>query len=127
MANFTKTNKFVEMAKKETTLSRLLAGRTKIETEDVIKNYPDGVTLIEFDYIEQNEQAYPIFCIAENKEVCFFGGLVLDKIARKWIEAYEGDIEMASDDLKTSGGVKVKLSTKKTSTGKTITSVEVLG
>lgn len=118
---------FAAIARKETSLSRVMEGREKVKTDYIIENYPDGVTLTEFDIVTVNGDTFPVFAFAENNELCFFGGAVLTNIANEWAAAMSGDIEAASNELKAMGGVKVKLANGKTKKGNSLTTVTVVG
>lgn len=125
-------NKFTQLAKKQTTLSPVMEGRDKISTKQIKEDYPDGITITEFDFVtttdpKKGESTFPVFAFAEDPKACFFGGEVLNRIAQEWAGAYGGDIEAASAELKKAGGVKVKLSSKEGKMGNTYTAVEVLG
>lgn len=125
-------NKFSQVAKKETQLSPVMEGREKISMKEIKKDYGGVVTIVEFDFITTNdpkkggESTFPVFAIAEDAGLCFFGGELLNRIARNWVSLYNGDIEAASDALKESGGVKVKLESKTTKGGRDFTAVTVL-
>jgi len=123
-------NKFTQKAQEMTSKSPLLNGKTKYSTDEMIKAYPDGFTIIAFDLIEGNnakgeEVSYPIFNIAENETVVYFGGTVLKKICQGWLDMFDGDIEEANNELK-KDGVKVKLSVGRTKKGNNIVNVEIL-
>lgn len=125
-------NIFAEIAKKETTLSPVLQGRTKVSVADIISKYPDGVTIMEFDLIRTKdkkgvESEYPVIAIKEDSAVCFFGGFVLHRIVKEWAELYSGDVAEASRNLAEAGGVKIKMQESKTNSGNNITTVEVVG
>lgn len=124
-------NKFSQVAKKETQLSPVMEGREKISMKEIKKDYDGVVTIVEFDFITTNdpkkgESTFPVFAIAEDEGLCFFGGELLNRIARNWASLYDGDIEAASNALKESGGVKVKLESKTTKGGRDFTAVTVL-
>lgn len=118
---------FTESAKSAVTLSELMNGREKIDTATIIRDYLGGVTLTAFDIISVEGKQYPVFTIAENDNVYYNGGHVLNKIVEKWVEAYDGNITDASDDLGECGGLKIKLKESKTKKGNNITNVEILG
>lgn len=124
-------NKFSQAAKKQTQLSPVMEGREKISIREIKEQYKGVVTITEFDFITTNdpkkgESTFPVFAIEEDPSLCFFGGELLNRIARDWAALYEGDIEAASSALKDSGGVKVKLESKTTKGGHDFTSVTVL-
>ncbi len=121
---------FRKIAKDELTLSPLMEGRTKLDSDELMKKYPDGVKVIGFDFVtiwdekSQSEKAVPVF--ATNNNEFFFGGTVAAKVASAWGAAYDGDIEAANSDLEKSGGVTMKFSRGKTKKGNNLTAVEIL-
>lgn len=117
---------FRDLAKKDTTLSELMENREKIQTGEVIKNFPDGITLNAVDVIKTSDAKYPVFTFLEDSNKFYCGGVVLSKIVDTWLKAYNGDLGMCNHDLAESGGVKVKLTERKTRDGKNITEVEVV-
>lgn len=117
-------NKFTEMAKKATTLSELMVGR-KLDTEELIEKFPDGVTVIECDTVDTDEAHYAVVRFAEISDAFYTGGIVLTNIVDAWINEYNGDMSLLNHDLHESGGVKVKLTAKKTKNGKNVTAIEV--
>ena len=124
------TNKFAEIARKECVLSAIMDGKTKISTEDVIKKYPNGITITGFDVISLDNgevnSAFPVLIFKENPAECFFGGALLTKIVAEWV-AVCGDVESASNELAESGGVRIKMTAGKTKAGKNITKIDIIG
>lgn len=118
---------FRDLARKATTLSELMENREKIQTGEVIKNFPNGITLNAVDIIKTTGAEYPVFTFSEDSSRFYCGGIVLSKIVDKWVEEYNGDLGMLNHDLAEMGGVKVKLKETKTRDGKNnITEVEVV-
>lgn len=118
---------FRAMAKKETELSELMNGREKISTEDVIANTPNGATIVAVDMVHSSDGDYGVFHLKEYPNNFYCGGLILSKIAKSWINEYDGDASLCSDELAKSGGVKVKLAQKRTkSSNRDVTTVEVI-
>lgn len=117
---------FRDLARKATTLSELMENREKISTEDVIKNFPDGITINAVDVIKTSTATYPVFTFADDNTKFYCGGIVLTKIVNMWLEEYNGDLGMLNHDLAESGGVKVKLAESKTKDKKNVTTVEVM-
>lgn len=118
---------FRDLARKATTLSELMENRVKIKTEDVIKNFPDGITLNAVDVIKTTDAKYSVFTFSEDSNRFYCGGIVLNKIVNTWLDEYNGDLGLLNHDLAESGGVKVKLTVTKTRDGKNnITHVEVI-
>ena len=87
---------------------------------------PNGVTVMEFDMVESDTGAYPVFTIAENPHVFACGGRILGNICIAWAKEYGGDVETASNELKASGGVKMRFYAGRTKTGNNLTKVEIL-
>lgn len=117
---------FKQTAEKATTLSYIMAGREKRTTDDMINSYPNGFTITEFDMVTIKNSMFPVVAIAEDDNVFYYGGTVLSRICEEWVTAYDGDITQASEDLKNSGGVRIKLSYGKTKTNQNLTRVEIL-
>ena len=118
---------FRNLARKATTLSELMENRVKIQTSDVIKNFPDGITINAVDMIKTSDAEYPVFTFSEAPNSFYCGGIVLTKIVDTWLDEYNGDLELLNHDLVETGGVKVKLTEAKTRDGKNnITQVEVI-
>ena len=117
---------FRKIAENNTSSSPVMRGREKIATDDVIAKYPGGITLTGFDIIPNDNGGYAIFTFAEEPDKFINGGSILTKIAFEWADGFDDDVAAASRTLAESGGVKVRLSRKKTKKGNTITAVEVL-
>lgn len=120
-------NIFAEIARKETTLSPLMSGKVKISVKDIREKYTDGVTITAFDIVENGENPYAVFTIAEEPDCFAFGGEVMTKICIQWGAHFEGDVEKANDALAQAGGVRVKFDVKTTKSGRSVTTVEVIG
>lgn len=115
-------NKFLQSAKESLNGNKLMLNREKVSTDYIIERYPNGITITEFDFIVKADgTSYPILCYAEESNKYFNGGALFDKVCTGWITLAEGDIERASEELKQVGGVKFKLTKKRTKTGRTIT------
>lgn len=119
-------NLFSTVARKETTLSPLMDNRTRLSTDELIAQYPQGVTVREFDFIGTGEDAYPVFAFAENPQMFAFGGKVFAGVARAWADMYDGDIEKASSELYAAGGVKMVFAKSRAKNGNTVTTVTVI-
>lgn len=119
---------FRELAKRQTTLSPVMVDREKVKTDDLIESYPDGFTIIAFDYVssKKSKGQYPVYNIAEDPSVFCNGGTVLDRIFSEFVKACDGDVAEASEELRRQGGLKVKLGHGTTKSGDDLTTVEVL-
>ena len=115
-------NKFELLAKESFNSCPLMENREKIGTNAIIVDNPNGITIDGFDLIESRDQSgkdvkYCIITYKEQPEYYYLGGEALTKIIEKWIEAYKGEIELANEDLKKSGGCKLKLELVRTKRG----------
>ena len=125
------SNMFARIARSATSLSPIIEGKVKIPTEDIIKIYPDGITINNFDMVSGTDQQgaptmYPVYTFEEDDTKFGFGGAVLKKIIESWIAAFDGDIESTQKALKANGGVKLRFSQGRTKRGNNITMVEVV-
>ena len=119
-------NKFATVARKVTTLSPLMEGKEKIDNDDIIREYKEGITVTGFDFITTDGDTYPVLVFDEDSNKFFFGGAVMNNICQGWSAMFDGDIEKANDELSASGGVKIKFSKSKTKSGNTIILPEVV-
>lgn len=122
MAN---NNLFANIARRATTLSPLMEGRDKMETKDIIEQYPDGVTVTAFDMVGSGDEAYPVFVFAEEPTKFAFGGAVFKSIVLAWIENFEGSISDASAALTATGGVRMVFEHTTTKQGRSLTNVKI--
>ena len=117
---------FKEAAIKSTTLSELMNDRVKVSTDEIISQYPNGVTIEEFDFITAGDNQYYIATIKEDSKAYINCGTVLSKVFDAFVTGFDGDIAGASAELKNAGGIKIKLTKTRTRGGNTITTVTVL-
>ena len=111
-------NIFASIARKATTLSPMMEGRERMGIDELIANYPDGVTITAFDMISTGVDSYPVLNIAEDSNV--------NNIVHDWLEHFEGDIDTANNALAAAGGVRVKFAKSRTKSGNNLTTVQVL-
>lgn len=116
---------FKNKALAATTVTKIMEGRVKISTDELINKYPDGVTITGFDFMKGEDGKYPVCIFSENPNECFFGGTALTAICDSWMDGYD-DTEKCSADLAAEGGVKVKFSKGKTKTNRNFTKCEIL-
>lgn len=118
---------FKKMAQDELSLSPLMAGRDQIKTDDLIGQ---TVTVTGFDFATITdkgvEKTFPVLLLKEYPDRYYNGGALLSKLCRCWAEAYDGDIEAASDDLAAEGGVQLRFTATKTKSGNNLTAVDVI-
>ena len=117
---------FKAAAIESTTLSELMNDRIKVSTDDIIRDYPNGITIEQFDFVAAGESQYYIATIKEDPQVYINCGTVLGKVFDAFVNGFEGDVNCASYELKNAGGIKVKLAKTRTRGGNTITTVTVL-
>lgn len=124
---------FKKIALDATTMSELMNGRDKMDTEELIKKYPNSVTIDFIDNVnmqqEDGEENVWIFVTEEQPDKFTFAGFVLAKIFNNILSEFEGDyavmIETYNSALK-EDKLRVKLERAKTKTKREITKVTVL-
>lgn len=125
---------FKKIALDATTMSELMNGRDKMDTEELIKKYPDGVTIDFIDNVSMSQEDGEaenvwIFVTEEQPDKFTFAGFVLAKIFNNILSEFEGDyaemIETYNSALK-EDKLRVKLERAKTKTKREITKVTVL-
>lgn len=124
---------FKKIALDATTMSELMNERDKMDTEELIKKYPNGVTIDFIDNVnmqqEDGEENVWIFVTEEQPNKFTFAGFVLAKIFNNILDEFEGDyaemIEMYNSALK-EDKLRVKLERAKTKSKREITKVTVL-
>lgn len=124
---------FKKIALDATTMSELMNGRDKMDTEELIKKYPNGVTIDFIDNVnmqqEDGEENVWIFVTEEQPNKFTFAGFVLAKIFNDILAEFEGDyaemIETYNSALK-EDKLRVKLERAKTKSKREITKVTVL-
>lgn len=90
-----------DLAIKELVLSPIMEGREKLKMEDLVKVYPKGVTITAVDMIPDAKtgELYSLFTFEEDETKFASGGVIFNKIAKKWLEEYDYDIHNLSHDL----------------------------
>lgn len=124
---------FKKIALDATTMSELMNGRDKMDTEELIKKYPNGVIIDFIDNVnmqqEDGEENVWIFVTEEQPNKFTFAGFVLAKIFNNILDEFEGDyaemIETYNSALK-EDKLRVKLERAKTKSKREITKVTVL-
>ena len=124
---------FKKIALDATTMSEIMNGRDKMDTEELIKKYPEGVTIDFIDNVnmqqEDGEENVWIFVTEEQPNKFTFAGFVLAKIFNNILAEFEGDyaemIKTYNSALK-EDKLRVKLERAKTKSKREITKVTVL-
>ena len=117
---------FRDVAEKSTLLSVLQKDRTKISTEELVKKFPDGITVNQFDIATIDNKAFAVVTFAEDNNYYYNGGTILTKMCIAWAQGFGGDTESASVALLKSGGVKLKFTETKTKSGNNVTTITVV-
>lgn len=123
------TFSFKKSAQESISLSRLHAGRTQLDTDDIIGQ---TLTIVEFDIANMVEKKtgevkqFGVFVFEECPEKYYNGGYVLTKMAEVWAAAFNGDTEAASIALANEGGVPIRCTATKTKDGNNLTNIEIL-
>jgi hypothetical protein len=125
---------FKKIALDATTMSELMNGRDKMDTEELIKKYPDGVTIDFIDNVNMSQEDGEaenvwIFVTEEQPDKFTFGGFVLAKIFNNILAEFEGDYDAMIEEYNSSlkeDKLRVKLERAKTKTKREITKVTVL-
>lgn len=116
-------NKFAQAAQEALSLSRIMEGREKLETEEILGQ---ELTVDEFDIVTLDGKNFGVCHFAEYPNHYYNGGAILTKLFASWASLYSGDIEAASNGLKKEGGVRIMLSAAKTKKGNNLTAVSLL-
>ena len=86
---------FKKIALEATIMSELMNGRDKMDTEELIKKYPNGVIIDVIDNVnmqqEDGEENVWIFVTEEQPDKFTFAGFVLAKIFNGILRNFEGD------------------------------------
>lgn len=110
---------FKNIAQRETVISDIMTNRKKVDKTDGVINIED------FDLVANKDGEVYAVC-AINEDEFINGGFVLTRIFTSIVEEYNGEKETAREDFRREGGLKVKLTRKKTRGNRDITAVEVL-
>lgn len=120
-------NKFAMKAKQATEGGdELFKGRDRLKMENLINTYPNGVLVTEFRKLKGPRGDFWLIGFAEDPAVCFSATSVLEDILTEWVDGYDS-VVAASDDLKRSGGCKLKLYYKTGKSGNQYVAVDVIG
>lgn len=113
---------FKKSATKNLVVSSLMQDREKISVEEIIAQYPNGITIVAFDMIHGAANGdYPVVLFAEDdSKFLMGGGKIFAGIVNDWLANFEGDSEKGSAELAEQGGCKIKFS-KRRSTKSTFT------
>ena len=110
------------MKQKENALTK---DREKGKIEDVIALYPNGVTLIAADVLDDKKEGrtYSVLNFIEDPDHFYFGGSVVTDFIENLVAQYETKDEF---DRELSEGLVVKFEKKRSKNGRTYVSVEIV-
>ena len=118
---------FRKIAIDELSLSHLIAGKEKLTSNDLVGK---EVTVTDFDFVtildKGEEKNFPVLLLKEYPANYYAGGALLNKLCCAWASEYDGDVEAASNDLHSSGGVKIRISRTTTRTGNSLIRIDVV-
>lgn len=117
---------FSQIASKTLSSCSLMTNRQKVTTDVILLEHPQYVTITGFDFAYSIQGEYAVVELAEYTNKYYPCGMSITNICRKWLEAYEGDIELANKDLKQGNGCRVKLERVRTAKGNQFIKVTVL-
>lgn len=118
-------SKFKTIAKEHTEGSFVTAGREKVEVEELMRVFPEGVTVTQFDFLPGDNGEFAVCGFKEDENAFFFGGKILTDMCKAWVEGY-ADTKESSADLTAEGGVKLRFKRSKTKANRDVTLVEVV-
>lgn len=108
-----------EYIEKKNRTAKLIKGKTKIETSDVIGK---EITLIGYGFMTDNGKEYAVVTLKEFPDNFLFCGKVLTDEIRK----LEGEFGDDLNDILASGEVRVILKTQSSKNGRKYTSADFL-
>lgn len=121
-------SRFADVAKKnQKAVCPQMEDREKVNIEDIITDYPDGIRITAVGIITVDNEDIAVFNFEEDPKAFFFGGKVLTGLAKDWIsDIGDGDQAKTNEELKKDNGCVLKLSRKKNKKGQTYTAYEVI-
>lgn len=114
---------FKKLAQEAVASSSVMANRTKISTDDVLNKV---LTITDFDIVPGTKGPHAVVLFSEFSANYYNGGKALTAMCNKWVDAYDGDIDLCRAELSADGGVKVSLSRIITKDGNPFTTVTVI-
>lgn len=114
-----------DIAKKAVGNGGLTSGLEKMKLDDVIKTYPNCVTITGAELITAGGSTFPVFTFAEDETKYFSGGKALREMVEAWIEDYDGDLSAVNADLQVEP-VRIRMRKTTTKAGRSFTDVGIL-
>jgi len=100
-------------------------GLDKITVDEIIAQYPDGITLTGANIVKMGDVTFPVFTFTEEPKRYFSGGKALREMVDAWLEASDGDLREVNDWLK-ANPMKIRMSKVRTKSGNMFTQVETV-
>ena len=100
--------------------SPVMKNREKIQIDDIIRDYPEGITIREIDIIPGNPD-YIVCRFDENPRAYFFGGKALNEAFFTMLKDFGGDLSDLNSELANTFGLRCKPKKIKTKSGKPFT------
>lgn len=129
------TFNFKQAAQAQTSLSPIMVGKEKLETEDVLNR---DLTIIGFDFAPKFDQngnpivdengvpdEFGVVVFKEHPDSYYCVGTVFSKVCKAWAAPFQ-TVKAASEALEAEGGVRVRFKSGKTKKGNNLTSVDIL-
>lgn len=127
---------FKKAAQQETSLSAIMVGRNKLDTDDILNK---ELTIVAFDFAPKFDEkgrpvvdestgevdTFGVVVFKEFPESYYSVGTVFTKVCKAWAAEFNSPAE-ASEALTAEGGVRVRFSPSKTKKGNNLTAVEIL-
>lgn len=115
------------IAKKATTIAEIFGDKEKISTEDIIRDFPNGIHIDKIEYVSiDSDKNFWAYTFKEAPYKFAFAGHILGKIFECILEECEGDYAKTYEEFEKSGGLYVVLKNGKTKSGMNVTLVDVL-
>lgn len=127
---------FKQAAEQAVILCPIMEGRTKMTTEEVINQ---DLTVVGFDFAPKYDQMgnvitddngetdeYGVIIFDEFPDKYYSAGTIFTKICKTWVAGFDGNAAAASEELKNSGGVRVRFFMGKTKKSQNLVNVQIL-
>lgn len=116
-----------KVAQRATTLSEIMVGREKGETEELIERksnvHIDNCEFVTYTKNGKEEQVW-VFTVKEEPKKFYFGGTIVKNIFTELLKECQGDYEELYESIK-AFNLEVKFEDGKTADGKAVTLVTV--
>ena len=113
-----------DRAKALSNITDIMNGREKVNIDEVIATYSEGIEVIDFDILtdRKTNDEYVVLVIAEEPKSFFFGGLAITNFFKE----LSGEDKEGTRKEVQAEHLKMKLSQKRSQNGRIYTAYEVL-